>query len=130
MKRIIIVVMFFFLLAGSFILSGCEGSGFMDTEDKQPHIVLINYKTSPTELGGGSPSYYQEYGFRRETWTDPVSLEMMERYVPLTPVSVSRFEVTIESYHINQDFNISIVFPKIWPGLSTRFLGKSADNLK
>ena len=111
MKRIILVVMFFFLLAGSCILGGCEGSDFMDPKDKQPHIVLINYMTAPTELGGGTPSYYQEYGFRKETWTDPITLEEMERDVPVAPISVSRFEVTIESYHINQEFSISIGFP-------------------
>ena len=113
MKRIILVVIFFFLLAGSCILGGCEGSDFMDPQDKQPHIVLMNYMTDPTNLGGGVPSYYQEYGFRRLIWTDPISLELMQQDIPVAPISVNRFEVTIESYHINQEFSISIVFPDV-----------------
>lgn len=113
MKRIIIVVMFFFLIAGSCMLGGCEGSDFMDPKDKQPHIVLMNYMTAPTNLGGGTPSYYQEYAFRKETWTDPLTFEEKERDVPLFPISVNRFEVTIESYHINQEFSISIGFPSV-----------------
>jgi len=112
-KRIILVVIFFFLLAGSCILGGCEGSDFMDPQDKQPHIVLINYMTDPTNLGGGTPSYYQEYGFRRVTWTDPISLEKMEQDIPVTPISVNRFEVTIESHHINQEFSVSVGFPDV-----------------
>lgn len=105
--------MFTFLLAGSCILGGCEGADFMDPKDKQPHIVLINYMTSPTNLGGGTPSYYQDYAFLRETWTDPLTLLKMEQDIPIAPLSVNRFEVTIGSYHINQDFNISIVFPDV-----------------
>lgn len=105
--------MFFFLLAGSCILGGCEGSDFMDLKDKQPRVILINYKTDPTNLGGGVPSYYQEYGFLRETWTDPLTLEKMQRDVPIAPISVNRFEVTIESYNVNQEFSVSVGFPSV-----------------
>jgi hypothetical protein len=99
------------LLAGCILLNGCETADFMDAKDKQPRVTLIHYATSPASLGGGSPSFYQEYGFRKETWTDPVTQEEMEQYIPLYPVTVSRFDVIVGSYHINQGFEATIMWP-------------------
>ncbi len=113
MKRIILVVMFFFLLAGSCILGGCEGSDFMDAKDKQPRASLTTFKTAPTDLTGGVVSFFQEYAFRRELYTDPMTLVRMTRDIPLYPLSVNRFDLTIQSHHINQEFGISVRFPLV-----------------
>ena len=114
MKRLCLAVIFLFLLAGSNILGGCGNTeDWMDEKDKQPKLSLGIIETDPVDLAGGVPSFTQKYGVRLEWWIDPISLEPDGRIVGLYPITVNRFDLTIESYNINQEFDVLVVFPSV-----------------
>ena len=120
--------MFLFLLAGSNILSGCNTEDWMDEKDKQPIICLSIFEAPVTDLTGGVPSFTQKYGVRVEWWIDPISLEEYSRIVPLYPLSISRFELTIESYNINQEFDVLVAFPSVdFAAYNVRYSGNFED---
>lgn len=113
MKRLCLAVIFLFLLAGSNILSGCNTEDWTDEKDKQPKLSMSIFETDTVNLAGGVPSFTQKYGVRVEWWIDPITLEPDGLIVGLYPISVNRFELTIESYNINQEFDILVAFPSV-----------------
>ena len=114
MKKLGLAVLFLFLLAGSNILGGCSNTeDWMDEKDKQPKLSLGIIETGLDNLAGGVPSFIQKYGVRIEWWIDPVTLEEYYQIIPLYPITVNRFDLTIESYNINQEFDVLVAFPSV-----------------
>jgi hypothetical protein len=102
-KRITPYLTALLLLIGLNLLSGCDTQDlFMDEEDKQPRMEVLAYAVAAGGCAGGSMvappvctyCIYDEKG-----------------NICDGPKTVLRFELYVESYDVNQAFDVEVIFP-------------------
>ena len=107
MRRI--ALLFILLLVSGILTVGCNGPILMSETDKQPKVSCTAYAVSPASPAtGGVVSPSQDYGMRQLVAKDGVT-ELARQ--ALNPVTITRFELSIETYNINQGFTFYVEFP-------------------
>ena len=109
MRRIALLSML--LLITGILSMGCESSSLMPDSSKQPRVSCTTYAVPWPNPGAsqGTISPFQEYGMRQILYKDGLTEYGRQA---LYPVTITRFDLSIETYDINQEFKFYVEFPQ------------------
>ena len=97
------------LIAGVLTI-GCQSTDLMAAKDKQPRVSCTPYAVPwKTPAVTGVPSFIQEYGMR--VFLDKSGVFEVWPRQALNPVTITRFQLAIETYDITQEFKFVVEFP-------------------
>ena len=108
MRRITLLFVVIFIAGLS--IGGCSGEMFMPGDMKQPSATAATYAaTLLSPFSGGAVTPFLEYGVKAYVNADGDLLGKCALY----PLSITRFEINIETYNINQEFSVNVDFPDL-----------------